>query len=60
MLYNELACPYCDETSQKKKLNSWIFASYEVTRFECENCHEKFNTYESNGKIKFTIPYSDK
>lgn len=49
-------CPACDGEGQLKLLGEWNFAQFKVKRYECNNCKERFNSYEQNGNVKFTIP----
>ena len=56
MVSSDLKCPYCKYLSGKKKLNEWIFRDFFVTRLECPSCGQRFNAYEKDGILKFTIP----
>lgn len=60
MVIKSLPCPYCGNNEPKRTLNSWVFALYDVTRFQCEKCDGKFNSYELDGELKYTIPRTSK
>lgn len=51
-----MKCPTCTGEVTSSQLNSWIYAGYEVRRYECPHCHNRFNSYLNEGKVKFTVP----
>ena len=48
-------CPLCGRDFTDEPLKNWKFNFYDVKRFQCAYCEEKFNVYESP-KSTFTIP----
>jgi transposase-like protein len=51
-----MKCPICQKENLSKPIKQWNFATYEVSRFVCSNCGEKYNIYTSGSDVKFTIP----
>lgn len=51
-----MKCPICKSEVKSLPLKEWMYAKYVVTRYECENCYNKFNVYTENNEIKFTVP----
>ena len=51
-----MKCPICEKENNSTPINNWNFTIYEVSRYKCLECGEKFNAYMSNGKIVFTVP----
>lgn len=52
---SKLICPVCNRDVTASPLKSWKYGTYEVKRYECENCKSKFNRYQ-NPKRTFMIP----
>jgi hypothetical protein len=51
-----IRCPYCLENVDPLSLKTWSFHIFTVTRYECPSCHGKFNAYERDGRLDFTLP----
>ena len=51
-----MKCPNCGKHDGSRPYTQWIYAGYEVSRHVCENCSERYNVYEADGKVKFTVP----
>lgn len=54
-----MECPCCKNEVVPELLSSWSFREFQVKRFLCPRCSQKFNTYEQAGKVKFTVPKGD-
>jgi len=48
-------CPLCGNESLAQPIKTWQFRDYEVRRYLCEQCKDKFNIYRSPKSI-YTIP----
>jgi transcriptional regulator NrdR family protein len=55
-----IICPYCLNEVEPVFIKKWQFHIFVVTRYECPKCHEKFNAYERDGKLDFTLPGTPK
>jgi transcriptional regulator NrdR family protein len=51
-----MRCPICEIDIIVAPSKTWNYAGYNVARYLCSNCHEKFNTYSVDGSLKFTVP----
>ena len=47
-------CPSCGKEVLDEPLSKWKFRFYDVRRYECAQCKNKFNLYDSP-KSKFVI-----
>lgn len=56
MTNDNVKCPICKKEKTSKLLKQWEFRKYDVSRYECSSCKEKFNIYERYGKTIFIIP----
>jgi len=48
-------CPNCNKEFKTKPIKKWRFRSYDVERYECKLCGQKFNLYIGE-KLQYTIP----
>ena len=39
-------------------IKKWLYGGYEVGRYECQECGGRFNSYEQDGEMIFTVPKS--
>ena len=53
-----MKCPVCDKDSTVGPFKKWSFESYDVSRYDCPDCGQKYNVYRQGDKIKYTIPKS--
>jgi transposase-like protein len=58
-LSESVKCPACGSEISNKPLKSWKFRFYDVKRYECQRCKEKFNVYVGP-KSRFTIPKAER
>ncbi len=54
-----MKCPICKTGSAMRPFKEWYFGKFKVSRYECPECKEKFNSYVSDGDKTFTIPKVD-
>ncbi len=54
-----MKCLICGEEVHDKPFKEWKYGKFRVSRFECPDCREKFNSYVSDDGKSFTIPRAD-
>ncbi len=54
-----MKCPICKVEFAEKPFKEWQYGKFRVSRFECPDCREKFNSYVSDDSKSFTIPGAD-
>ena len=51
-----MKCPLCKKDIIIEPIKTWNYAGYDVSRYICPNCSERFNSYSADGILKFTVP----
>lgn len=53
-----MRCPHCNSEISYMPIKKWLYGGYEVGRYECQECGGRFNSYEQDGEMIFTVPKS--
>ena len=51
-----MKCPLCLKNDNSEPFSNWTYREYVVSRRKCSNCNGKYNTYEKDGNLRFTVP----
>jgi transposase-like protein len=53
-----MRCPICDAEIKNDPLKRWNFNVYEVSKYLCDKCGNRFNFYSNPDGKSYTIPKS--